>query len=421
MRTPLLTTLAAGMVLAAAWHSEGAGPLQISLTVEERLGEARVMEPVTSGVPLPRGAVEDPNRFRLLDEEGNVVPAAFSAATRWWPAKSVKWLHVDFLATVPANGTKKYVLTADGPAVPVKTPLTVEKQEAVAGTLEGGERFARLTAAFTRLYEFSGAAEGSGDPHRSDPQRIGRLDLSGPAGGVTVGVKNFWQMWTKYLEARKDGTLVVGLWTKPYGFTGPTTFVDPQGRVQFFAGVGRTHEIFCYFHGPNERDPLGRVAAAREPLFARCEPAWYCRGTKVFGDLAEADLSIYDPRWRDRVQALNTWAEQSVKKPLAPWKRVHKGAIDSFGMLNYGDGVEEMNDGDIPERIHWEGGYYDYMHSVILQFARTSDPKYFYAAVRYLGGRASQWMQRFGNHGRSKLYVPWIVLEEAQPAPLPPR
>jgi hypothetical protein len=35
---------------------------------------------------------------------------------------------------------------------------------------------------------------------------------------------------------------------------------------------------------------------------------------------------------------------------------------------------------------------------------RTGEAKYFRKAVRHLGGRASQWMQRFGNYGRSKLY-----------------
>jgi len=527
VRSVVLVMCAAGVLLLGCATVKGADPLTIKLTVEERLGEARVNEPVTSGVPLPKGAMEDPSAFRLLDADGHVVPAAFSVATRWWPGKSIKWLHVDFAATVPANGTKEYTLVSGDPAPPVKTPLTVEKQEngylVNTGPLKftvkergfdlfggvwlngkqlvksgggivlenaNGETFspanypdtkvtieqqnpmkvvllvttrnvkvdgsgyamdskirihayansplvkvvytvenrrgkwadhvdvadwritlpvisdgrpkwrfglaeddvsppagrnarAGLYVLHTDHYEFGAGMSAwrqGGNPHKGDPARMGRLDLSGTSGGVTVGVKNFWQMWAKYLAADEDGHLIVGLWTDRVLHKGKTTFVDEKGQAQFFAGVGRTHEIFFYFHGPDEKDPIARVAASREPLFARCDPSWYCRGTKVFGDLSEADLEIYDPRWRDQVKVLNTWAEQSVKKPLQRWKTVRKGAIDSYGMLNYGDGVEEMNDGDIPERIHWEGGYYDYMHSIILQFARTGDLFYLWLA-----------------------------------------
>ncbi|MGQ9663448.1 MAG: RIFT barrel domain-containing protein [Kiritimatiellia bacterium] len=78
--------------------------LEVKLTVEERLGLARRNEPVTSGVPLPKGAVKDTTALRLLDENGKVVPVQFGVANRWWDDGSIKWLHVDFQPSVPANG-----------------------------------------------------------------------------------------------------------------------------------------------------------------------------------------------------------------------------------------------------------------------------------------------------------------------------
>ncbi len=763
MRTTLLVVLVGGLVLMGTSASVVAREqsLEIKLTVEERLGVARVNEPITSGIPLPKGAIEDPRAFRLVDSAGKVVPAHLGVATRWWPGKSIKWLHVDFAASVPANGTETYILEM-GTAPPLKTPLTVRKKDEgyevntgplkftvkargfnlfdevllngkvlvpaghaggielenaegtfspanfadttvtieeqsplkvvllvvsrnvapdgsgyamdsrtriyayansplvkvvhtmenrrgrwsehidvadwkmvlqttlgsglryrlgladkdVAGSLGGGQE-ARLDVLATDLYEFSGMASGKGNPHQEEPPRIGTLDLSGSEGGVTVGVKNFWQMWSKYLAADDGGNLTVGLCTDRVRDKGLTTLVEEQGQCRFFAGVGRTHEIYFYFHGPDEKDPIVRVAPSREPLFGRCEPAWYCRGTKVFRDLAEADLSIYKPEWQSAVNDLNVWAEGAVSRPMERWRTTRAGKIDSYGMLNYGDGVEEIDgDGKTPERVHWEGGYYDYMHSILLNFARTGnlyylwlandqsrhnaevhhthhderpghsrycpsyahiimpdrgyyasgtfnhwknlsvferwyllgdhrareaaleitqwaeklgnsgidfgqprsighgifgfhaawdatgeqkyldamasfaratakkletrnmgsggwqrgmalhglcwyvettgddsivpmivkhlerdfsggaselaypavfmwkrtgDPKYFYKAVSHLGGEVKRWMQRFGNQGRSKLYVPWIVLKDAQPAPLPPK
>ncbi|MGQ9663446.1 MAG: DUF6288 domain-containing protein [Kiritimatiellia bacterium] len=78
---------------------------------------------------------------------------------------------------------------------------------------------------------------------------------------------------------------------------------------------------------------------------------------------------------------LNRWAEGAAKKPLQRWKtaRTPNGKVDRYGLLNWGDGVEEIT-GDRPEDVHWEGGYYDYMHSILLNFARTGDLFYLWTA-----------------------------------------
>jgi hypothetical protein len=61
-------------------------------------------------------------------------------------------------------------------------------------------------------------------------------------------------------------------------------------------------------------------------------------------------------------------------------------------------------------------------YAKVFFWKRTENPKYFYEAVRYLGGKPeTQWIQRFGNGGRSKLYVPWIVMQDVEPSPLLPK
>lgn len=512
----------------AAMSIQAAESFNIRLTVEERLGVGRLNEPVTSGVPLPMGVLKDVSRLVLLDSNGKPVPAQFGVATRWWEDGSVKWVHVDFPASVPAGGIATFTLgvgEAAKPATPLVTRKTAAGYEVITGPLrftvkekgfnlfdevwlngkpliashkdgillkaadgdyspgwfpgttisveeQGPMKLVLLVAGQNvkadgtgyamdykcRIYAYAncptvrvvytvenrrgkwsehvdladwridiptalgkrgpalfgmgktpvpapldgpdvsarvevlatdlcrlqtGSVTSESNPHKEDSPWLGTLSLAGENGGVLVGVKNFWQMWAKYLAADGTGGMTVGLWTDRVRDKGITTFVDKEGRAQFFAGVGRTHEIFFHFHDGKSADPIAALAPVREPLFARCEPAWYCQGTKVFGDLSEASPDVYRPEWRDKVAALNKWAEQSVTTPLQRWRTVKagvNGAVDSYGMLNYGDGVEEHNDGLEPEKIHWEGGYYDYMHSIHLNFARTGDLKYLWLA-----------------------------------------
>ncbi len=58
--------------------------LDIPLTIEESTGVARVAEPVTTGVPFPKGVLRDASRLRLYGPDGKAVPAAFRAVNKWW-------------------------------------------------------------------------------------------------------------------------------------------------------------------------------------------------------------------------------------------------------------------------------------------------------------------------------------------------
>ena len=515
MRTLLAVLIAAAILLPLP-----AAALEVNLTVEERLGVQRTNEPVTSGVPLPKGAVENTDGLRLLDAAGRPVPAQFSVANRWWDDGSIKWLHVDFQASVPAGETATYVLR-DGAAAPAPDPPANLEVTPVEGGLSvntgplqfvvkengfnlfdsvvlngepvvsgddvgfaltiGGETYspafyedteikiedqgpmkavilitgrnvkedgtgygmdyrcriyayagstrvkvvytvenrrgnmedhiavadwavtiptrfgrnpryafgladepvggnltalARLDVPHTDVYQIEGPGQNvAGNPHEEEPPWIGMLDVTGGDAGVTVAVKHFWQKWAKSLSADADGVITIGLWTDRAYHKGETTLVDADGCAQFFAGIARTHEIWFNFHdGAADVPRRSSVAPANEPLFARCEPAWYCQGTKAFGDLSEADPEVYLPEYRERVEGLNRWAEGAVRRPLQRWRtsRTPNGKVDSYGLLSWGDGVEQIK-GDSPQQVHWEGGYYDYMFSILLNFARTGD------------------------------------------------
>jgi len=91
--------------------------LDVPLTVREGEGVTRVMSPVNSGVPLPKGAVKETSQLRLLDAEGKPVLASIEARNRWLGDKSLKWVTVHFLTSVPAGKSTTYTLTdKPGPA-----------------------------------------------------------------------------------------------------------------------------------------------------------------------------------------------------------------------------------------------------------------------------------------------------------------
>lgn len=105
--------------------------LDLPVTVEERAGVRRAAEPVTFGVPLPKGLLRETERLRLYGPDGKPVPAAFRVASRWWDDaaaqnSSIRWVHADFFADVQPRARAVYrVKLADVPVPAPPAALTV--------------------------------------------------------------------------------------------------------------------------------------------------------------------------------------------------------------------------------------------------------------------------------------------------------
>jgi len=118
---------------AAAAEPEVAGVL---LTVRETGGLDRHGWPVTCGIPfsdktLRADAVKD-GRFRLVGDDGREVPCQAEVAATWgcYPAGSngfAKWVHLHFLADVPARQARQYRFEyGHVQTSPVRTDLKVD-------------------------------------------------------------------------------------------------------------------------------------------------------------------------------------------------------------------------------------------------------------------------------------------------------
>lgn len=81
----------------------------VELSVVERQGVARLGQPVTFGVPLPKGELQSARQVRLMCD-GAEIPAQFRATGLWRPEGSVRWLLVDFQADIDANARHTYTL-----------------------------------------------------------------------------------------------------------------------------------------------------------------------------------------------------------------------------------------------------------------------------------------------------------------------
>jgi hypothetical protein len=127
----MISRLAWSVALAAAVLSPravGGEALDVPLTVHDAAGAERRGEPCSTGVPLPPGALSEPEGVAVYGPSGRAVPAQFRVLERWREKASgrddgsIKWLLVTFLADVSKGGESEYRLkpgTNPAPAAPV--------------------------------------------------------------------------------------------------------------------------------------------------------------------------------------------------------------------------------------------------------------------------------------------------------------
>lgn len=174
----------------------------VPISVREPVGVARAQAPVSGGIPFGRGVLSAAQlgRMTLADAQGLRVksfqpPVVLGS----WPDGSVKWLLLDFLASVPASGSVGYTLglaktaTASG-----SDPSIVVKDESQRFVVDTGQLKVELSK---QSFSFIQAAwvDADGDGSYSAAEQV----VSGP-GEMLID-----------LDAVAPGTVDSGVYNHP--------------------------------------------------------------------------------------------------------------------------------------------------------------------------------------------------------------
>jgi len=184
MRNVWFKVMVVAAVITVLGEGASAQEFRVPLIVQESAGIARQNEPVSGGVPLPMGLVKGPTDVRLLDAQGTEVSAQFSVINRWGADRSVMWLLVQSVATVPANGKVTYYLVR-GPAM-VKRELLQVSESDKAVTVDTGVIKFRVRKKPADLLD-AVWLDANGDGRYADDEQIlrrGQYQLWFPSGSV---------------------------------------------------------------------------------------------------------------------------------------------------------------------------------------------------------------------------------------------
>ena len=229
-------TLAA--VLLALTSTITLGGTLVELRVADHAGVPRRSEPITSGIPFPRGLVKDAADLRLVDEGGKVVPAAFTAINRWPQDGSVRVALLDTQLDVPARGTRLLKVLTDGRAAEPPARIRVEKDDSTITVITGPLKFTVRRKGF-RLFEGAWLDE-SGDGRFDEGHRV----LAPSREGLAMTVAGL-----RYTSARDLGSTVAVEEQNPMRVTlvargkltaeGGRTGYDYIVRIHAYAGSSR--------------------------------------------------------------------------------------------------------------------------------------------------------------------------------------
>jgi hypothetical protein len=118
------------------------------LVAREEAGIRREAEPVTVGLPLPRGRVRVAEGVALRDPNGDLLPVQAEIVDRWSDG-SARWMHLDFPVTCEARGEVDLRVELDAERGPEPSPaLEVRETERGVFVDTGAATFALDAGAF---------------------------------------------------------------------------------------------------------------------------------------------------------------------------------------------------------------------------------------------------------------------------------
>ncbi len=231
-----------------------------------------------------------------------------------------------------------------------------------------------------RSARFGGLEEGQAIPLAANPVRLfqvddenfrmegmegkgsqapGWMEVSDGKGTLAVVLKDFWQQWPKSLQVTRN-TATLGLFPSfqagAFAHMGPWykhDYLFEEDNYRIREGQTRRWQIWCDLSGNGER----LVKSANRALIPVADPV-QAIATGEWGVIAAAGtkgMGEYD-KWAD---GLFEGYLRSIREQR------------DYGAMNWGDWFGERG-------VNWGNHEYDTPLTILTQFARTGDPKYFY-------------------------------------------
>jgi len=210
-------------------------------------------------------------------------------------------------------------------------------------------------------YRFEGA-EGKG------AKAPGWAEINDGKGTIAVAVKDFWRQWPKSIEVDSK-KLEIGLF--PEFEKGTFDHMKPWYKYQYLfedncyrlrTGQAPRWRIWLDFSG----DGPSLTKSVNAPLVPSAAPA-QAIASGVWGYIAPAGST--------GMKEYDDWAENLFDNGYCHSIEVQR----DYGQMNWGDWFGERG-------CNWGNHEYDTAKHILIQFARTADPKYFYignAAARH--------------------------------------
>jgi hypothetical protein len=112
------------------------GPLSVALFVR---GTTASPQPVTVGLPFPRGGLQDTGSLSLAGADGRPIRLQAEPLARW-PDGSVKWLLLDFVCPAGGPAVGRWTLHREAGVNGRGGPGTLSVEESAAGLAGGSMR-----------------------------------------------------------------------------------------------------------------------------------------------------------------------------------------------------------------------------------------------------------------------------------------
>ena len=322
--------------------SAASAAMKVQLVVQENGGTDRQENLITSGVPLMPGEVSDLSKLVLLDEAGRPVVCQFRDLARWRADQSLRWVLLDFKATLTAWGQKHFTLSDAGGA-PTDSPLKAAVTDDAIVVTTGPAQFTinrRRFNLFDRV-----RLDVNGDRQFGDDEEV--LSPSADNGSVvtdTFGEKYFSAEGTTDVTVEESGPMRVCVVAKGthkaregkgyslgmYGF---------EIRMHFIAGLGLVKLDALITN--NGAKCNGSPTFEDYSLIGRLNLGKSGRTARMYG-MAPVNISVADGQaaeiYQDSVGSENWKISPGINGP----KPGELSSFRGYRILRKSDGKEEV-------------------------------------------------------------------------------